>query len=96
MITIRMRAPAYIRERREANPTWVRRHRRSLSANPQYRRRVKVRHVLAKLALEQREALKRKKEALDREQQQKQSFAAKLFDPIKKTLRGLFGRRGQK
>jgi hypothetical protein len=45
---MRMAAPQYIRERRLADPLWVRRHKRSLGRNKQFRACVRMDHELRK------------------------------------------------
>jgi hypothetical protein len=58
---MRMAAPQYIRERRLADPLWVRRHKRSLGRNKQFRACVRMDHELRK----EMEKLNKEAEAAD-------------------------------
>jgi hypothetical protein len=67
---MRLRAPAYITKRREADPRWVRRHKRSLSGNRQWRICARMRH-------EERKALQKLLKQREEEQAMSASAIAK-------------------
>lgn len=78
---MRYRAPQYIREAREADPNWVSRNRHSLGANRQYRRRIRMRHLL-------REALAKPFAAQERKHSDSAfSITQRLNDFLGRTVR---------
>ena len=88
-------APEYIRARRESDPLWLRRHRRSLGANRQHRRVQRARKELVK-AQEKAlcEARERKESVLAAKYTKAKGKPARLWDRAKRFFQSV-GRKSQ-